>query len=159
MWEGVVRKCDVCCNYPRNPLKEGWKKKPGWGRAWPGIQRPDPHCSQFITSYPSSVSLSTMGFFKTVVHSWCYFYTFSPIIVTQIDLPAVASSLCMVLKMNPALYKRWNTWKMPTNLYSSTWVLLLNRHLRHMGLCFSMKKVDGGDELNIYIEQMIRAHF
>lgn len=135
MWEG-----DVCCNHPRNPL-QGDEIKTRLGEGLAGNQRPDPHCSQFITSYLSSVSVSTVGFLKTVVHIWCYFHTFPPIFVTQIDLgePAVASSLCMILRMSPALYKRWNTRKMPPNLYSSTWVFW-NHHLRHVGLYFSMKK-------------------
>lgn len=159
MWEG-----DVCCNHPRNPL-QGDEIKTRLGEGLAGNQRLDPHYSQFITSYLSSVSVSTVGFLKTVVHIWCYFHTCPPIFVTQIDLgePAVASSL-------------WsNCW-----FQDSEWVLLCTKDGTHekchpiyiqahecseiitsgmWAFIFQWKKVDGGDELNINIEQMIRAHW
>lgn len=59
MWEGVVRKCDVCCDHPRNPPKgDEIKTRLGESREQP----PPLTVHHFLP-------VSTVGFFKTAVHS------------------------------------------------------------------------------------------
>lgn len=100
MWEGVVRRCDVYHNHPRNMPKGDEKKKKKQVGGGFGLVRRD--------QTPTHSSSHLLPVFSLWIHSGTFqnlccsqFLHISPIIVTQMELEqaAVASSCCLILRI------------------------------------------------------------